>query len=159
MSYQTQLISPTSNHKRTSQGLHRLSGSSRWWKPVLKLNILFTVTTHTYIDVTTSLKTQKSNSDPYKLSKTTTPNTMTLSTTKTRTGMMIYTINTSYNFGMMTTRQWTMRTTPTLWTIYCPGHLSNRGNQILMPSNISRMQKRHRPHLASSMSLHACPCN
>ena len=74
MSYQTQLISPTSNHKRTSQGPHRLSGSSRWRKPVLKPNTLFTVTTHIYIDVITSLKTQKPNSDPYKLSKTTTPN-------------------------------------------------------------------------------------
>ena len=37
-------------------------------------------------------KTQKPNSDPYKLSKITTPNTTTPSTAKTRTGMMIYTI-------------------------------------------------------------------
>ena len=64
MSYQTQLLSPTSNHKRTSQGPHRLSGSSRWWKPVLKLNTLSTVTTHTYIDVTTSLKTHKTQFRP-----------------------------------------------------------------------------------------------
>ena len=117
MSYQTQLISPTSNHKGTSQGPHRLSGSSRWWKPVLKLKILFTVTTHLYIDVITSLKTQKPNSDPYKLSKTTTPNTTTPSTAKTRTGMMIYMINTIYNFGKMTTRQQMMRMPVILWIL------------------------------------------
>ena len=75
----------------TTQGYHRLSGSSRWTTPAWKPNILSTVITHTYIDAIAITITLKLNSDLYELSKIITLSTKTPSMAKTHTGMMSYT--------------------------------------------------------------------
>ena len=95
----------TNKLKRTPQGYHRLSGSSRWTTPAGKTNILSTVTIHYYINAIDIIMTQKLNFDLYKLSKIITLNTTTPSTVKTRTGMMNYTTNLIYNSEMKTLLQ------------------------------------------------------
>ena len=89
----------------TPQEFHRLSGRSRWTTPAWKLNILSTVTNHTFSDAIAITMTLKLNFDPYKLSKIITLSTTTLSMAKTRTGMMNYTTREIYSFVTKTTLQ------------------------------------------------------
>ena len=86
--------------KTTPQECHRLSGSSRWTTPAWKLNILSTVTTHTYIDAIAITMTPKLNSDPYKLSKSITLTSTTPRMAKIRTGTTNYRTRVTYSFTL-----------------------------------------------------------
>ena len=105
MSYRTQQSLFTNKLKMTPQGYHRLSGSSRWTRPVGYFNILSTVIIHTYINATDVIMTQNHNFDLYKLSKIISLNTTTPSTVKTRTGTMNYATKLIYSSEMKTILQ------------------------------------------------------
>ena len=119
MSYLTHQTLLINELKTTPQECYRLSGSSRWITPAWKLNILTTVTTHTYTDAIAITMTLKLNSDPYKLSKIITLSTMTPSMAKTRTGMMSYTTSVTYSFAMKTILQQMTRMNQKSKTIHC----------------------------------------